>query len=162
MFNFSTFIASAVGLITKWLSKLLGPIFTVIFGPLFEFFRWLGFRLTFNAIIMPIQFAFLGALFAARFLYFMSFTSLFVMIYNKVNSLFENITTLSTMAYMSNVFNFLDSIGFIAALVNGFSYFSLLLVPIFGLIIAKMFIKSVQSFSDEYYKIGMLISNGWK
>jgi hypothetical protein len=162
LFNLSTFISSAVLLISKWLSKLLGPIFTVIFGPLFEFFRWLGFRLTFNAIIMPVQFAFLGALFAARFLYFMAFTSLFVLIYNKVNEIFENITTMSTMAYMSTVFNFLDSIGFISALITGFSYFSVLIVPIFGLIISKMFIKSVQSFSDEYYKIGMLISSGWK
>jgi hypothetical protein len=92
----------------------------------------------------------------------MAFTSWFVLIYNKVNEIFENITTMSTMAYMSTVFNFLDSIGFISALITGFSYFSVLIVPIFGLIISKMFIKSVQSFSDEYYKIGMLISSGWK
>lgn len=139
---------------------LLG-FFTSV-GPIASFFKWLGFRLTLSSIILPIQFSMLGALVVAKVAFFTAIITLIITIYNKINDVLLMITNLQSDSVLSLLFNFLNSIGFTSALMNAFDYFSLVFLSLFLLFISKMVVSSLQSISDEYYKIGMLLSTGWK
>lgn len=143
------------------ISFLLG-LFSGTGSPISKFFNWLGKKVGFTAIILPLQFTFLGALLVAKAAYFTALVTLIVWIYNRLNDLLEMISNLENDNVLSLLFSFLNSIGFISALNQAFSYFSYVFVALLILFISRLAVHNLQSLSDEYYKIGMLIQSGLK
>ena len=129
-------------------------------GPIAKFFINLGRKVSITAIIMPVQFALMGALIVARIAYITALVTLVIWIYNRLTEVLEMITNVQSSGVLGMLFNFLSSIGFLNALNFAFSYFSLVMVTLFILYLSRMVVNNIKSFSDEYYKIGMLIQQG--
>lgn len=134
----------------------------MLIGFLTSLFKKIGLRIGLGTLIVPLQYAFLGALVVARVSYILLLTTLIVWSYNKLNEILEMITNLESVGVLGMLFSFLRSIGFISALNDSFLTFTFVLITGLTLFIGRMAVNNLKSFSDEYYKIGMLSLTAYK
>ena len=127
-------------------------------GPLALFFLWIGKKLSLKALILPIQFVVVGALFTAKVSFFISAFALVSYTYNTFHSL---INFLNTSFVLNNglgvAYKVLESIGFINALFDTFTSLSFVWFSVLSLIVAKFVLHSIKLISDELFKIGLLL-----
>lgn len=131
-------------------------------GFLAEYIVRLGKAFFVSGAILSLQFAVVGALVLVRISYLTTIVTIILWIYNKTVELFELINSTYTDTFLYLPISILQSIGFIDALVLMFSSFSYIFVSLLVLYISKFVLNSVQSISDEYFKIAVLINLGVK
>lgn len=131
-------------------------------GFLGEYIVRLGKAFFVSGAILSLQFAVVGALVLVRISYLTTIVTIILWIYNKTVELFELINSTYTDTFLYLPISILQSIGFIDALVLMFSSFSYIFVSLLVLYISKFVLNSVQSISDEYFKIAVLINLGVK
>lgn len=140
---------------------LLGFL-TNLIPTIIAFFANMAKKITLTSIIVPIQISFLITLYIAKFAFLTFIVTIIVWLYNRIVYVFDLINNLNSNSYFELIIQFLKSIGFIQALNDTFAYFSYVLVSFMVLMLTKIFISSMQSIVDEYYKIGVLIQLGLK
>lgn len=140
---------------------LLGFL-TNLIPTIIAFFANMAKKITLTSIIVPIQISFLITLYIAKFAFLTFIVTIIVWLYNRIVYVFDLINNLNSNSYFELIIQFLKSIGFIQALNDTFAYFSYVLISFMVLMLTKIFISSMQSIVDEYYKIGVLIQLGLK
>lgn len=139
-------------------STLLG--FFSSAGPIAGFFVWIGKKVTIKAIILPIQYAVVGALVTAKVAFLIASMTLVLWFYNQLNLIFQYIENLTNVnAQWEIIIQVLRAIGLIGAFMDVFSTLSFLIVSILLLMVSKLVLHSLKLASDEFFKIGMLLSN---
>ncbi len=144
----------------KVISYLLG--FFSSAGPIASFFAFIGKKLAIKAIILPIQFVFLGALVVARIAFFTSLLSLIFWVYNRFHDvliLLNSNVVSDTSSFIYISWQVLQSIGFVDALFNSLQSLSFVWFTILILFVSKLVLSSLKDFSDEYFKIGLLLED---
>jgi hypothetical protein len=131
-------------------------------GFLAEYIVRLGKAFFVSGAILTMQFAVVGALVSVRISYLFTIVTIVLWIYNTAVELFQLIDSTYTDTFLYLPISILQSIGFIDALVLMFSSFSYIFVSLLVLFISKFVLNSVQSISDEYFKIAVLINLGVK
>lgn len=142
------------------ITRLLG--FFSSSGPLATLFYMIGKRLSLTALIIPLQITLIGALFVGRITLFTGIVTLIILVYNKVSFVISSIESYAISSALEVPFLILQSIGFIRALTETFSFFSMVFASLLLAFISKMVVQSLQSISDEYYKLGVLLQLGLK
>ncbi|WP_321471454.1 hypothetical protein [Halarcobacter sp.] len=127
-------------------------------GVLLSFFSWIGKKITAKGILLPFQFAVVGLLFVHRMALLTAFITLVVYIYNGIVELLEYINTTIFSSVFAMPVQILQSIGFFQAVNDVFSTFSFLLVSLLVMYVTKAIVQSIQTMSDEFFKISMMIS----
>ena len=131
-------------------------------GFLAQYIARLGKAFFVSGAILSLQFTVIGALVLVRISYLTTIVTIVLWIYNRAVELFGLINSTYTDTFLYLPISILQSIGFIDALVLMFSSFSYILVSLLVLFISKYVLNSVQSISDEYFKIAVLINLGVK
>ena len=131
-------------------------------GPIASFFYMIGKKLALTSLIMPLQITLIGALFLARVSLATAITTLIILVYNKLNDVITQFESFAISSALSVPFKILQSMGIIQAFQETFSFFSLVFASLLLAFIGKMIVSSLQSISDEYYKIGVLLQLGLK
>ncbi|MDY3204475.1 MAG: hypothetical protein RBR70_05330 [Arcobacter sp.] len=142
------------------IAALLGFFSTT--GPIASFFYSIGKKLTLTALIMPIQIALVGALVTAKVSMLVAIVTLIVWIYNQFIVVLNLINTQISSSILEIPVKVLQSLGLIQAMNETFALFSLVFIPLLLAFISKLAVSSLQSLSDEYYKIGVLLQLGLK
>jgi hypothetical protein len=142
------------------ITRLLG--FFSLTGPLATFFYMIGKKLTLTALIVPIQITLIGALIVARISLATAITTLIILIYNKMNEVITQFESFAFSNVLSVPFKILQSMGIIQAFQETFAFFSLVFASLLLAFLGKLAVSSLQSISDEYYKIGVLLQLGLK
>lgn len=142
------------------ITRLLG--FFSSTGPIAQFFYMLGKRLALTALIVPLQITLIGALIVGRIALFTAIITLMILTYNKFIDIVSKIESLSTTQIFVIPYQILESMGIIQAMIESFAFFSVVFTSLLLAFIAKMAVISLQSLSDEYYKIGVLLQLGLK
>lgn len=138
------------------ISSLLG--FFSSAGPIAGFFVWIGQKVTVKALVLPIQFAVMGALVVAKLAFIGSLITLILWVYNTLHSALENLPSLMTSSQALQIgYNLLQSVGFIDAFMNAFASFTFVWVSLLALLVAKIALHSLKDASDEFFKIGILL-----
>ena len=127
-------------------------------GPIAAFFVWIGQKVVIKGIILPIQFAVMGALVTAKVAFLIALLTLVLWVYNAIHSFFENLPSLITSSPLLDVsYKLLQSIGFMDAFYNAFSSFTFVWVSLLLLIVSKIAVHSLKDASDEFFKIAILL-----
>lgn len=130
-------------------------------GPLASLFVWIGSKVAMKGIILPIQFALVGALFVAKIAFLTALLTFVMWVFNKIHEIFDYISLEFLSSSSDSVFqlavSILGAIGFLQALQDVTASFSLVFVSLFALYISKLIVDSLKTISDEFYKIGMLL-----
>ena len=142
------------------ITRLLG--FFSLTGPLATFFYMIGKKLSITAVILPIQITLIGALIVARVSLATAITTLIILIYNKFNDVITQFESFAISSVLSVPFKILQSMGIIQAFQETFAFFSLVFASLLLAMLGKLAVYSLQSISDEYYKIGVLLQLGLK
>jgi len=127
-------------------------------GPLVGMFLWIGKKISIKALVLPLQFAVMGALVVAKVSFLIAAISLVLWLYNQFHSLItlvENVATLNNA--IGTAYNVLQSIGFIDALFDTFTSLSYVWLSVLILIVSKFVLHSLKLASDEMFKIGLLL-----
>jgi len=141
---------------TKFISFILG--FFTSTGPFISFFIWIGKKLSFKAIILPVQWASVGALFVAKVASLTVVISLISYIYNEFHTILDTLSTVfQGNVYLDTAYKVLQSIGFIDALYSSFTNFSFVWFSVLILVVSKYIFNSLKLLSDELFKIGLLV-----
>ncbi len=131
-------------------------------GFLSEYIVRLGKAFFVSGAVLSMQFMVVGALVSVRISYLITIVTIVLWIYNRAVELFQLINSTYADTFLYLPISILQSIGFIDALVLMFSSFSYIFVALLTLFISKFVLNSVQSISDEYFKIAVLINLGVK
>jgi len=131
-------------------------------GPIASFFLFIGKKIGIVALVLPLQYAVVGAFVVARFSFITLIVTLIIWIYNRFVILFEYIEVTALSTVFETPFLVLQSLGIVQAFIETFALFSYVLVSFLALFVSKLTYESLKLLSDEYYKIGMLTSNGIK
>lgn len=142
------------------ITRLLG--FFSLTGPLATFFYMIGKKLALTSLIVPLQIALIGALIVARVSLVTAITTLIILVYNKMNDVITQFESFAFNAVLSVPFKILQSMGIIQAFQETFAFFSLVFASLLLAFLGKLAVSSLQSISDEYYKIGVLLQLGLK
>lgn len=142
------------------IAYLLGFFSTT--GPIASFFYSIGKKLTLTTIILPIQIALIGALVVARVSMLVALLTLIIWIYNQFNMVLSFIDTQLSSSILEIPVKVLQSLGLIQAMDEAFALLTFVFIPLLLVFISKIAVNSLQSLSDEYYKIGVLLQLGLK
>jgi len=127
-------------------------------GPIAAFFLWIGKKVSIKALVLPLQFAVMGALVVAKVAFLVASISLVLWIYNKFHELMDLIGTVSALDNaIGTAYNVLQAIGFIDALFDTFSSLSYIWLSVLILLVSKFVLHSLKLASDEMFKIGLLL-----
>lgn len=154
-----TIIFNALSSIFRFfgLNKVTG-ILIGLGAPLSQFFIWLGKKISIKAIVLPVQYAVMGALFTAKISFLISAVSLILWIYNRFHDLMSLINGINlNNEILSTAWSVLQSIGLVDALYDTLSSFSFIWVSILILLISKFVLHALKLASDELFKIGLLL-----
>ena len=155
-------IVSAISIVFRFfgLNKLFGYLlaFFSSAGPLAAFFLWIGKKVSIKALVLPLQFAVMGALVTAKVSFLIASISLVLWIYNKFHELMDLISGIVAVDNVIGVaYNVLQAIGFIDALFDTFSSLSYIWLSVLILLVSKFVLHSLKLASDEMFKIGLLL-----
>jgi hypothetical protein len=142
------------------ITRLLG--FFSLTGPLATFFYMIGKKLSLTSLILPIQITLIGALIVARISLATAITTLIILVYNKMNDVITQFESFAFNAVLNVPFKIMQSMGIIQAFQETFAFFSLVFASLLLAFLGKLAVSSLQSISDEYYKIGVLLQLGLK
>lgn len=127
-------------------------------GPFAMFFLWLGKKVSVKALVLPLQFAVMGALITAKVSFLIASISLVLWIYNQFHSLMDLLTSVVSLdGAIGTAWSVLQSIGFVDALFDTFSSLSYIWLSILILLVSKFVLHSLKLASDEMFKIGLLL-----
>lgn len=127
-------------------------------GPIAAFFLWIGKKVSIKALVLPLQFAVMGALVTAKVSFLVASISLVIWIYNKFHDLINLVDSVASLNNaLGTAYNVLQSIGFIDALFDTFSSLSYVWLSVLILIVSKFVLHSLKLASDEMFKIGLLL-----
>lgn len=137
-------------------SSLLG--FFSSAGPIASLFVWIGQKITIKALVLPIQFAVMGALVVAKVAFITAIIALILWVYNTLHDILDNLSSLMSSSQALEIgYKLLQSIGFIDAFYNAFSSFTFVWVSLLALLVSKIALHSLKDASDEFFKIGILL-----
>lgn len=128
-------------------------------GPIAAFFVWIGQKITTKALVVPIHIALMTVSTAARIVFLGAVVTFGLGVYNKINEFLFDLPSLFTSnEFLIVSYKLLQAIGFIDALVNAFASFSLILTSLFVILFAKLALFLAKATSDEFFKLGLLLS----
>lgn len=149
-------VAGAVAGISGFISTVSG--FFATGGPLLAFFVWIGKKLVAKFSIVTIQFAVTGAFFASKALFLLSVLNVLRLIYNKMKELLDTApSTMVSDGVLSLSYKVMQSIGFIDALADAFSVFSLIFASLLLIYVTKVATQALKDIKDSFYKSAMLM-----
>jgi len=127
-------------------------------GPIVAFFLWIGKKISIKALVLPLQFAVMGALITAKVTFLIACISLVLWIYNQFHTLMDGLNALVSMNNsIGTAYKLLESIGFVDALFDTFSSLSFVWISVLILLVSKFVLHSLKLASDEMFKIGLLL-----
>lgn len=142
------------------ISSLLGFFSGV--GPLAKLFYRIGRSFTISALILPAQITIVGALVVAKVGFLIALITLLVIVFNKLVDLFNFFDTFLSSSSFYLPIKILESIGLLQAFYDVLPFLVIVLVSMFTLMLSNLVIRSLTLASDEFYKVGMLLSTTTK
>lgn len=128
-------------------------------GPIAAFFVWIGKLITTKALVVPIHIGLMTVTTGARVIFLGAVVIFGVDVFNKINYFLDTLPSFFTSnEFLIVAYKILQSIGFNDALVNAFASFSLILTSLFVILFAKLTLYLAKATSDEFFKLGLLLS----
>ena len=150
IFAIGGLVADAIATISGWF---------VAGGVVASFFARIGILITTKVLVVPIHLSLMAVMTVARIVFLTAVITFILKVWNMIKKFFVDIPTFfSGNDILSTAFQVLQSIGFIDALSTALSELSLLFVSIFLIIIAKLVLHISEYVSNEFFKLGLLLS----
>lgn len=139
------------------LNKVSGILIS-LGAPLAQFFIWIGKKISIKTIVLPAQFAVMGALFTAKIAFLVTSVSLIAWIYNRFHDLMNLVNSIDISSdFLGTAWSVLQSIGFVDAFFDSMANLSYIWVSVLVLLVSRFVLHSLKMASDELFKIGLLL-----